>query len=182
MYLSGVSKEKEVAYSSRFKEKMVAKALSPGNSIRETAKLAGIPKSTLFEWVAWAKVGSMTNGNKKKRGRPRKSTTLSPEKKLQILVESAGLSDEELGAYMRREGLHEVDLKEIREAALLGLRPVTRTVGPTREEKRIKKLQRELTRKDKALAEAAALLVFQKKFHALLEEEGDDTDETNEDD
>jgi hypothetical protein len=32
-------------------------------------------------------------------------------------------------------------------------------------------LERELRRKDKALAEAAALLVLQKKFQALWEEE-----------
>lgn len=171
-----------MAYSEKFKEKMVAKALTPGNSVAGTAKLARIPKTTLYSWVERAKLGSMSSTGKKKRGRPRRSSGWSPEEKLRILIESAGLSENELGAFMRREGLHEVDLQEMREAALAGLRPVRRKGGPTAEEKRIQKLERELTRKDKALAETAALLVLKKKFHALLAEEGDDTDETKGDD
>jgi hypothetical protein len=43
-------------------------------------------------------------------------------------------------------------------------------------------LERDLRRKEKALAEAAALLVLQKKFQALMEEEGDDMDDTSGDD
>ena len=55
--------------------------------------------------------------------------------------------------------------------------------GPTArsgEGRRIKELERELRRKDKALAEAAALLVLQKKFHTYLEERDNDTEEENE--
>jgi len=43
--------------------------------------------------------------------------------------------------------------------------------------KRIRQLERELARKDKALAEAAALLVLQKKVQAIWGDEDDDTDE-----
>ena len=46
--------------------------------------------------------------------------------------------------------------------------------------KRIRKLERELARKEKALAEAAALLVLKKKVESLWEDEDDDTDEENE--
>ena len=46
--------------------------------------------------------------------------------------------------------------------------------------KRIKQLERELARKDKALAEAAALLVLQKKVQAIWGDEDDDTNEENE--
>jgi len=42
--------------------------------------------------------------------------------------------------------------------------------------KRIKELERELRRKDKALAEAAALLILQKKVREALGAEDDDTD------
>lgn len=42
----------------------------------------------------------------------------------------------------------------------------------------LKQLKKELRRKEKALAEAAALLILPKKFQALLAEEGDDMDET----
>jgi len=46
--------------------------------------------------------------------------------------------------------------------------------------KRIRKLERELARKEKALAEAAALLVLKKKLEHLQEDEDDDTDEGSE--
>ena len=41
------------------------------------------------------------------------------------------------------------------------------------DKKRIKELERELRRKEKALAEAAALLVLRKKFNAYWEEKED---------
>ena len=83
---------------------------------------------------------------------------------------------------MRQEGLHESDLTAMRRAALEGLAPPRKQSGPTNEEKRIQQLERELRRKEKALAEAAALLVLQEKFRALMEEEGNDTDDICESD
>ena len=50
---------------------------------------------------------------------------------------------------------------------------------PSAESKRIRELERELARKDKALAEAASLLVLQKKFRALMGAEDDDTEPKN---
>ena len=73
---------------------------------------------------------------------------------------------------MRREGLHDADLEEMRAAALAGLQPKVIQRGPSAQELELKKVKRELRRKEKALAEAAALLVLQKKFQALMEEEG----------
>ena len=137
-------------YSTKFKEKMVTKALGPGASITGTARSAGIPKATLYNWVQRAKMGSVTRKNRK-RGRPRKTGRWSPEEKLRILNEASGLSDEELGAFMRREGLHEADLEEMRKAALEGLEPKPIQRGPSPAEKRIAKLERELRRKEKAL-------------------------------
>ncbi len=83
---------------------------------------------------------------------------------------------------MRREGLHDADLEEMRAAAISGLQPKVVKRGPSAEELELKKVKRELRRKEKALAEAAALLVLQKKFQALMEEEGNDTDDDYGDD
>ncbi len=126
-------------------------------------------------------MGSVSK-RKNKPGRPRKTGRWSPEEKLRIISEALGLEDDELGAFMRREGLHDSDLEEMRAAALEGLEPKVVQRGPSREEKRIVTLERELRRKEKALAEAAALLVLQKKFRALMEEEGNDTDDDYGDD
>lgn len=114
---------------------------------------------------------------KKKPGRPRNAGRWSPSEKLRIINEASVLDGEELGAFMRREGLHDSDLQEMRAAALEGLAPKVVKRGPSAEEIELKKVKRELRRKEKALAEAAALLVLQKKFQALMEEEGDDTDD-----
>jgi len=153
------------------------KALAPSANISNVARQAGIPKQTLFEWVQKAKINSMSSRGKKKRGRPRSSSKRLPQEKLRLLTESAGLADEELGAFLRKEGLHEADLAEMRNAALEGLEPKKRSVGPTAEEKEIKALRRELNRKEKALAETAALLVLSKKYRAIMGDAGDDTDD-----
>ena len=101
----------------------------------------------MFAWIRQAKIGSVSSRSKKKRGRPRSSSKWPPEEKLRLLTESAALSDEELGAFLRKEGLHESDLEEIRRAALIGLEPPKRSQGPSPEEKQIKALQRELNRR-----------------------------------
>ena len=154
---------------------MITKALRPDISVAEAARESGVPKQTLYMWIRQAKLTGVSSRSKKKsRGRPRKSSRWSPEEKLRILVEASALKDEELGAFMRREGLHEADLKAMREDALAGLRPVVIPRGPSAQEQELKKLRSELRRKEKALAEAAALLLLRKKFQALMAEEGDD--------
>jgi hypothetical protein len=82
------------------------------------------------------------------------------------------LSDEELGTFLRREGLQEVILAEWKAAALEALGPQKK---PGNETRKVRELEKELRRKDKALAEAAALLVLQKRVRSLLGDEDDDT-------
>lgn len=93
------------------------------------------------------------------------------------MSETQSLSDADLGAYLRREGLHEATLQAWRSAALEGLtQPSTRSRATSAEQKRVRELERELRRKEKALAEAAALLVLQKKVQAIWGDEDDSTD------
>jgi hypothetical protein len=93
---------------------------------------------------------------------------------------SAAIDDAGLGEFLRREGLHDEDLQryrdEVRSAALQGLSgaAASRASLPG-EQARIKELERELRRKEAALAETAALLVLRKKAVALWGEEGGDT-------
>ena len=168
-----------MAYSEKFKEKLLTRALAPSSNISGLARLAGVPKQTLFAWVRQAKLDSVSNRGKKKRGRPRNSSRRSPEEKLRLLTESSGLSDDELGAFLRKEGLHQVDLEEIRAAAISGLQPPKRTVGLTPEQEELRRLKRELGRKERALAETAALLVLSKKYRAIMGDEDDDTNSSD---
>jgi transposase-like protein len=104
---------------------------------------------------------------------PRRPEDWKPEERLRAVVEAAGLKEAELGEFVRRSGLHEATLAEWRAAALDGLGP-RKSSG--KEGKRVRELERELRRKERALAEAAALLVLQKKVHAIWGDEDENTD------
>ena len=169
-------------YSERFRSEMVAKMLGPqAVSANSLSKRVGVRQPTLSRWLREAKLSVVSKRSKVKEAlRHRRVSGWSAEEKLRVVGASAGLDGSGLGELLRREGLHEADLTRFREEALTGLSPKPRSSGPTPEMKRIAELERELRRKDKALAEAAALLVLRKKVDALWPAEGDDTDETNE--
>ncbi len=93
------------------------------------------------------------------------------EEKLRVLATAYGLRGEQFGALLRREGMHEELLTQWRQAAVGALVPESsgRLLGAQRRrvaeaQKRVKELERELRRKDKAQAETAALLVLEKNF------------------
>jgi len=94
------------------------------------------------------------------------------------VLEANGLSDDELGAFLRREGLHRAQLEQWRSAAIeaLGAKSTRKTPARAAEARRVRELEREVRRKDRALAEAAALLILQKKVRALWADEDDDTE------
>lgn len=168
-------------YSEKFRERMVAKMSGPsGQSASSLAREVNVPQVTLSRWLAQAKVGVMSNGGGGRRKR------WTPQEKIRVVREAAAAGEQGLGALLRREGLHEADLarfrEEILEAASKGFEASRPKRGPSPEQKRITKLEKELKRKEKALAEAAALLVLRKKAEAffLSEGEGDDTDEESE--
>jgi len=97
---------------------------------------------------------------------------------MRVLREADGLDDTELGALLRREGLHEVQLEQWRQAVdEAALSALGGRKQRSADQKKVRQLERELKRKDKALAEAAALLVLQKKFQALWADEDENTTE-----
>jgi transposase-like protein len=83
----------------------------------------------------------------------------------------------ELGEFLRKNGIHGAQLEQWRKEALAGLgAPLRqRSTKNSPEAKKIRELEREVTRKDKALAETAALLVLKKKAQAIWGDEDDDT-------
>ena len=99
------------------------------------------------------------------------------KEKLAAVLEDAALSDEDLGAFLRSKGLHEAQLQQWQEQMLSGLNPAPAQRGKkTPEGKRVRELEKELRRKDKALAETASLLVLKKKAQAIWGDEDDDTE------
>lgn len=161
-----------VDYSEAFKAKMVRKMLPPG-AISSTALAAetGLNPSTLWRWREEARKVCAMN-------RPAKKWT--PAEKLRVVVESSKLSDADLGEFLRHEGLHEAQLKEWRTAAEASLLEGPKSQRKSPEAKRIKELEREIHRKDKALAEASALLILKKKAEAIWGAMDGDTTSDNE--
>ena len=182
----GLIFEEQMAYPVSFKESMIEKMLRPGGPTpTELSVQEDVPPSTLRGWRKQAvergdmdQSDSAGNGSRRRRRR-------RPKQKIRIVMEAAGLSDDELGAFLRKEGLHHADLKRLREevmqAAQKGFeKPKKRGLSPA--EKQLKKVKKELVRKEKALAETAAILVLRGKLEAFLsaEEDGDTTGKTSE--
>lgn len=170
-------------YTDSFKAKMVQR-LSPPNAITamSLSKEVGVSQSQLSRWLRDARtVVPMSKERPSDRVVQASGNMRSASEKLRIVMAAAALGPAELGAFLRREGVHEAELEQWRTAVLEGLEGGgARSSARGGEGRRIKELERELRRKDKALAEAAALLVLQKKFHTYLEERDKDTDEENE--
>lgn len=162
-------------YSEAFKAKMVKKMLRPrGKSASELAREVGVAQPTLSRWMREAR---MVGGMKKPKTKNGTKSARTAAEKVRLVAEASQLSDQELGEFLRREGLHEAQLKEWREAmeAALAGNKKRRGRKVSQEQKRIKELERELRRKEKALAEAAALLVLKKKAEAIWGDGDDDT-------
>lgn len=161
------------SYSKEQIEAMVSKLLPPNNmSITELSSQSGIPKTTLYGW----KTRALKKNNPKYDKANKKSMNSSI--KLHIVMETYTLSEYDLAKYCRKNGLYVDDVKKWRLDLESSFDKEPNAIKEIKEElseekKKIKHLEKELNRKDKALAEAAALLVLQKKFQALMEEKED---------
>jgi len=107
------------------------------------------------------------------------SESFSAEQKFAHVIHCAQLSEIELSAYCREHGLFVEQVKTWVSKSLAAqddkVPALNKTAKDNRaDKKRIKQLERELARKDKALAETAALLVLREKFNALWEASEDD--------
>jgi len=161
------------SYNTDFKEMAVRKLLLPGApTLTEVAREIGISPSTLFGWKQKYVNGS---GMKSKKSKSAKNWTA--EQKLKAVAETLSLSENELGEYLRKNGLHSSDLQEWKDQFLKSQKGAGR---PKKDpeifqlKKKEKELQRELRRKDKALAEMSARVILLKKSHAIFGVDEDD--------
>ena len=157
-------------YPMALRETMVRKLTRPGGpSATALAKEVGISQGTLSRWIRECGiVAPMKKG--------KSSNSWTPEEKLKAIVETSLLADEELGKYLREQGLHSAKLEEWRErglASMMGAGSNGRRKKDPKDQ-RIKELEREVRRKDKALAEASALLILKKKVQTIWGDEGDE--------
>ena len=156
-------------YSAGFKEQALVKVYSRGNdqTIQSVADELNINLTTLKTWMKQKE----QDVNKPARQKLKRPEDWSPEERLAALQQSYGLLGEDLNAWCRERGVFIHQLEQWKtdfcsQGDSVDKREEARALRTLKEE--IQSLERELLRKNKALAEAAALLVLQKKFRALL--------------
>jgi hypothetical protein len=108
----------------------------------------------------------------------RKAEEWDSAAKFAVVLETASLSEEALAAYCRSKGLYVEQVRVWRAAceqanARQEVEAASQAQRHKADKRRIKELERDLHRKDKALAEAAALLVLAKKYRALPQQDED---------
>lgn len=152
------------------KEAILNKMLSPHPpTIVALSKQEGISEATLYNW----------RKQLRQEGRPvpehdRTSENWSAQTKFAIVVETAAFTETELAEYCRSKGLYPDQVKAWRDAAIESQDSRQQIAAAHQQQgrdyrKQIKRLETDLARKEKALAEAAALLILQKKMRALWE-------------
>ena len=159
--------------SETFKQSMIKRQSESSLSMRQFAIEEGIGISTLHKWkVKYPSASSETSVH-------RSSDRWSSEEKFTVVLECATLTETELGEYCRRKGLYPEHVALWKQACVRGNMKSSdqqkkAKTDSASDKKRIKELERELARKEKALAEAAALLVLGKKLSMLRQENGED--------
>jgi len=162
-------------YSPERKESVLRKMMPPHNrSIKQLAQEEGISEATLFNWRKQAREKGLLlpDGDSGPEG-------WSARDKFAAVLETATFNETDLAEYCRKKGIYPEQLSQWRKACERANdwdRESSRRLKTEKkaDRQRIRQLERELRRKEKALAETAVLLVLQKKAQAIW---GDPEDE-----
>lgn len=164
-----------MGYPIERRESVLKKMLPPHNRpLAQLAKEEGISQQTLYLWRRAARA----------EGRLMPDNDNTPEgwtsrDKFAAVLESASLNVAELAEYCRTKGLYPEQIRAWRvacEQANDWERESSRAAkaSSAAERKRIRELERDLERNQRALAETAALLVLRKKANAIWGKEEDE--------
>lgn len=156
-------------YSAEFIEQALIKVHSRGDrTIKSVAEELGVNFYSIQKWLKIHRIvrTDVVNSERLPHEWPR-------EERLGALLETHALNEEERNAWCRERGLFPHHLEEWRTAFCTGDPTQPKPASTQSLSKENAKLKKELQRKEKALAEAAALLVLQKKFQALWADEED---------
>lgn len=162
-------------YSEGFRERAMQMMMAPNAvSVAQVSRDTGVSEQTLYNW----------RNRLRHEGKVVPADSSNPEKwsgenKLAVVIETAALNEEELAEYCRHKGLYAEQIARWRDAAVAGAQTLQPLSTEERRElqqerKKTRKLEKELRRKDKALAETAALLVLQKKAREIWGDGEDD--------
>ena len=149
-------------FSKEFKTRAVQKFFSrESRTVKEICQKIGVANSSIYTWVEqYGIISSMKKTDK----RPQDWTA---SEKLKAVIDFEKLSEDQQGEFLRREGLHSENIETWKRIMQAGLDPHEGKKAFQSELSQLraqnKALQRDLNKKDKALAEVTALLILKKK-------------------
>lgn len=156
-------------FSEEFKKQAVEKALnrSPNQTLRDISKSLEIGQSSLGKWIKKFSVVDSSSTNPKEL----KPSDWTFKQKLEAVLKTHNLTETELAAYCREHGIYSHHVADWQKE-FENMASPQEQLRTEKNEKRqlkaeVKSLQKELMRKEKALAEASALLILQKKAQLI---------------
>ena len=152
-----------------YKDRVVARLLPPESApVERVSSEVGVSAATLERWLAEALEAA--SGAPPRRGG-------TGAARLQAVIATAALDETAKSAWCREQGVYLQELAQWSASALGALaepKAAPSAASNAADRRRVKQLERELRRKDRALAEAAALLVLSKKLSAIFHEDADE--------
>lgn len=162
-------------FSQSFKKQAVEKALNrqDNSTLKEIADLLGVGLSSLSRWILQAKnqeLETMTSNEVIDMTKEKRPQDWTVEERFNMVLSCNMLDDKALSKLCRAQGIYSHHVTQWKLDFISGKPTKNKTVSLTeiktlKDENKI--LKKELNRKDKALAETAALLVLQKKVHDI---------------
>ncbi len=145
-----------------------ARLLPPESAaIDLVSREVGVSVATLERWRAQALAapGELASGQR-----------WTPAARLEAVITTAAMDEAARGAWCREQGLYPADLEAWKHDAIAGLGEprAASAVEARQDRRRVKELERELHRKDKAPAETAALPVLGKELDAVFRDGEDE--------
>jgi len=142
--------------------------------VSELARESGITEQTLYTWRR-----QLRNQGTPVPGSGKNAEEWTSEDKFAVVLETAALNAAELAEYCRRKGLFAEQIATWRAACMSANANAPQQsrgqqTQSKEDKKRIRQLEKDLQRKEKALAEAAALLILRKKAQAIWGDKEDD--------
>lgn len=155
-------------YSKDFKQSTIQKILMPGGpTIMEMAVKTGAHPTSIRDWMKiYGKSSTM-----------KKTTKWTPENKLEAIIKTATMTAQELGEFIRANGLHSTDIEQWKQEIYSSLKaPGRPRIDPeiVQLRNKEKELSKDLRRKEHALAEMSARVILLKKSHAIFGEPEED--------
>ena len=162
-----------MGYPIQLKEAVLKRVLQENKPHYEVAKEFGVGRSTIGKWLKENK----RNGNIKLKPKEKRPKDWTAEERISAIIKTGCMTEEDRTAWCRKKGIFIHNLDQWKKDAISAMIP-----KPNKEQikehrnlkKKISVLKKDLYRKDKALAETAALLILKKKAQEIWGEPEED--------